>query len=83
MKGIPWDISPTAFSFHPSAPLSIYATAYKATRGVVAVRAQEGLEELFHVEGQERWWEEIHLIQGKEQRLCFAGAAMRDTPRPR
>ena len=27
-----------------------------ATQGVVAAQAQEGLEELFHVEGQERWW---------------------------
>ena len=29
MKGIPWHIFPTAFSSHPPAPLSIYATAYK------------------------------------------------------
>ena len=27
-----------------------------ATRGVVAEQAQEGLEELSHVEGQEQWW---------------------------
>ena len=27
-----------------------------ATPGVVAVQAQEGLEELSHVEGQEQWW---------------------------
>ena len=27
-----------------------------ATRGVVAAQAQEGLEELSHVEGQEQWW---------------------------
>ena len=26
-----------------------------ATQGVVAAQAQEGLEELSHVEGQERW----------------------------
>ena len=25
-------------------------------QGVVAARVQEGLEELFHVQGQERWW---------------------------
>ena len=25
-------------------------------QGAVAVRVQEGLEELFHVEGQEGWW---------------------------
>ena len=29
MRGNPWHIFPTAFSFCPSAPLSIYATAYK------------------------------------------------------
>ena len=27
----------------------------RATQGVVAAQAQEGLEELYHVEGQERW----------------------------
>ena len=35
-------------------------------QGVVAVQAQEGLEEPSHIEGQEGWWEEIPLIQGKE-----------------
>ena len=25
-------------------------------QGPVAVGVQEGLEELFHVQGQERWW---------------------------
>ena len=39
--------------------------------------AQEGLEELSHVEGQEGQREEIPLIQGKEQRLCFVGAAVK------
>ena len=34
-------------------------------QGVVAVWAQEGLEEPSHVEGQEGWWEEIPLIQGR------------------
>ena len=52
-------------------------------QGVVAVQAQEGLEEPSHVEGQERWWEEIPLIQGKEQWLCFAGAAMKIYPTPK
>ena len=46
-------------------------------RGVVAAWAQEGLEELSHIEGQEGWREEIPLIQGKEQRLHFAGAAVK------
>ena len=27
--------------------------------------------------------EEIPLIQGKEQRLCFAGAAMKRYPKPK
>ena len=52
-------------------------------QGVVAVRAQEGLEEPSHVEGQEGWREEIPLIQGKEQRLCFAGAAVKRYPTPK
>ena len=52
-------------------------------QGVVAVRAQEGLEEPSHVEGQEGWWEEIPLIQGKEQQLCFAGAAVKRYPMPK
>ena len=46
-------------------------------QGVVAARAQEDLEKPSHIEGQEGWREEIPLIQGKEQRLCFAGAAVK------
>ena len=52
-------------------------------QGVVAVWAQEGLEEPSHTEGQEGWREEIPLIQGKEQQLCFAGAAVKRYPHPR
>ena len=52
-------------------------------QGVVAVRAQEGLEEPSHVEGQEGRREEIPLIQGKEQRLGFAGAAVKRYPTPK
>ena len=44
--------------------------------------AQEGLEEPSHVEGQEGRWEGIPLIQGKEQWLCFAGAAVKRYPCP-
>ena len=51
-------------------------------QGVVAVRAQEGLEEPSHVEGQEGRREEIPFIQGKEQWLCFAGAAVKRYPTP-
>ena len=52
-------------------------------QGVVAVQVQEGLEEPSHVEGQEGQWEEIPLIQGKEQRLCFAGTAVKRYPMPK
>ena len=44
------------------------------------MRAQEGLEEPSHTEGQEGWQEEIPLIQGKEQGLSFAGAAVKRNP---
>ena len=47
---------------------------------MVAAQAQEGLEELSHIEGQERRRKEIPLIQGKEQRLCLAGAAAKRYP---
>ena len=49
-------------------------------QGAVAARAQEGLEELSHVEGQEGGGEEIPLVQGKEQWLRFAGAAVKRYP---
>ena len=42
-------------------------------QGVVAVQAQEGLEDPSHVEGQQGRQEEIPFIQRKEQWLCFAG----------
>ena len=49
----------------------------------VAGRAQESLEELSHVEGQEGRGEEIPLVQGKEHWLRFAGAAVRRYPMPK
>ena len=52
-------------------------------QGVVALRAQEGLEDPSHIEGQEGQWDEIPLIQGKEQQLCFAGAAVKTYPTPK
>ena len=54
-------------------------------QGVVAAQVQEGLEEPSHAEGQEGQREEIPLIQGKEQQLCFAGAAVKrySTPKVR
>ena len=45
--------------------------------------AQEGLEELSHVEGQEGRPEEISPVQGKEQRLRFAGVAMKRYATPK
>ena len=52
-------------------------------QGVVAVQVQEGLEEPSHIEGQEGQREEIPLIQGKEQWLCFAVVAMKRYPTPK
>ena len=52
-------------------------------QGVVAARAQEGLEEPSHVEGQEGRREEIPLIQSKKQQLRFAGAAVKRYPTPK
>ena len=52
-------------------------------QGAVAVRAQEGLQEPSHVEGQEGQREEISLTQGKEQWLCFAGATVKRYPTPK
>ena len=53
-------------------------------QGAVAAWAQ-GLEELSHVEGQEGRCKEIPLVQGKEQWLRFAGAAVKrySTPKVR
>ena len=49
-------------------------------QGAVTARAQEGLEELSHVQGKEGQGEEIPLVQVKEQRLRFAGAAVKRYP---
>ena len=42
--------------------------------------AQEGGEELLHIQGQEGGREEIPLLQGKEQQLSFTGAAIKRNP---
>ena len=52
-------------------------------QGAVAVQTQKGPEELSHIEGQKGSGEEIPLIQGKEQRLCFAGAVVKRYPMPK
>ena len=43
---------------------------------MAAKQAEEGQEELLHVQGQEG-----QLIQDKEQRLRFAGAAVKRYPK--
>ena len=48
--------------------------------GAAAARVEEGREELLHVQGQEGRPEKIPLVQGKEQRLRFAGAAVKTYP---
>ena len=45
--------------------------------------AQEGLEELSHVEVRNGGDKGIPLVQGKEQQLCFAGAALKRYPTSR
>ena len=52
-------------------------------QGALAARAQEGLEELSHLKVRKGGCEEIPFIQGKEQRLCFAGAAVKRYPTPK
>ena len=49
-------------------------------QGAVAARAQEGREELLHVQVRRGSCEEIPLVQGKEQWLRFAGAAVKRYP---
>ena len=50
-------------------------------QGAVAAWAKEDWEELLHVQGQEGWPRD--LIQGKEQWLHFARAAMKRYPKPK
>ena len=51
-------------------------------QGAAAARAQEGREELLHIKVRRGGREEIPLVQGKEQWLLFAGAALKNTPHP-
>ena len=44
-------------------------------QGAVAVRVQEGQEELLHVQGQEGSSEEIPLVQGKRNPSKMVGVA--------
>ena len=52
-------------------------------QGAVAALAQEGLEELSHLKVRKGGGKEIPLVQGKERRLCFAGAAVKRYPTPK
>ena len=47
---------------------------------MVAAQAQEGLEELSHVEGQEGQGEEIPFVQGKEQRAVLCWSSREEIP---
>ena len=49
----------------------------------MAAQAQEGLEELFMFKVRRGGSEEIPLVQGKEQQLRFAGAAVKRYPTPK
>ena len=49
-------------------------------QGAVTVWAQEGREELLYIQGQGGGGEEVPLVQAKEQRLHFAGAAVQRYP---
>ena len=44
-------------------------------QGAMAAGAQEGLEELSHVEGQEGWQLEIPIVQGKRNPSKIVGVA--------
>ena len=50
---------------------------------MVAAQAQEDLEELSQLKVSNGSGKEIPLVQGKEQRLCFAGAAVKRYPTPK
>ena len=52
-------------------------------QGAVAAQAQEGERSYSTFKVRTGDCEEIPLVQGKEQRLRFAGAALKRYPRPR
>ena len=47
---------------------------------MVAAQAQEGLERYPTLKVRSGGGKELPLVQGKEQRLCFAGAAVKRYP---
>ena len=52
-------------------------------QGAVAAWAQEGLEELSNMEGQEGWWWGDTPHPSKEPQLHFAGVAVKRYPMPK
>ena len=52
-------------------------------QGAMAARAQEGLEELSNMEGQEGWWWGDTPHPSKEPQLHFAGVAVKRYPMPK
>ena len=46
-----------------------------SSQGAVAARAQEGLEELFHIQVKRGGGEEIYLVQGKRNPSKTVGVA--------
>ena len=52
-------------------------------QGVVAARAQEGLGSYPTLKVRNGGGKEIPLVQGKEQQLCFPGAAVKRYPTPK
>ena len=52
-------------------------------QGAMAARVQEGLEELSNFDVKKGGGEEIPLVQGQEQWLHFAGAAVKRYPMPK
>ena len=52
-------------------------------QGAMAARTQEGIEELPTLKVRKGSVEEIPLVQGKEQWLRFAGAAVKRYPTPK
>ena len=49
-------------------------------KGAADEQVQEGQVELLHIQSRRGSRDEIPLIQGKEQQLCFAGAAVKTYP---
>ena len=48
--------------------------------GALAMQAQECRDELLHVKVRRGGGEEIPIVQGKEQWLCFPGTAVKRYP---